>query len=73
MEGDGLELAPIASLRDFWEITWGYQYVQVPFPSFWWDTGIRLRAAGLVSQTGIGFDNAIFKLKETPPSGANKE
>lgn len=64
MDGDGLDLAPIASLRDFWEITWGYAYVKAPFPSFWWDAGTRLRDAGWVSRTGLGFDNAIFKLKE---------
>lgn len=60
---EGTEV-PLQVLRDLWEVTWGYDYVKVPFPSFWWDTGTRLFAAGLVSRTGLGFDNAIFKLME---------
>ncbi len=64
MEGDGLELAPIGSLRDFWEITWGYAWVKVPGSSFWWAVGCRLWGHGMMSRTVLGPTHEVFKLKE---------
>lgn len=57
MEGDGLELAPIASLRDLWEITWGYAFAFAPRNTFWYDVGRRLHDTGWAwysEQGGMG-------------------